>query len=46
MAEKPGPDATRAEIMTWMEDSWGESLAEGIAEAVEESESEDEGDSE
>jgi hypothetical protein len=34
MVEKPGPDASNAEIARYMEEDWGESLAEGISEAL------------
>lgn len=35
MPDRPGPDASRAEIARWMEEDFGEALAEGIRDAAE-----------
>jgi hypothetical protein len=40
--EKPGPDATNAEIMAWMEDSYSGAIAEGIANTLKNDDSDDE----
>lgn len=34
--ERPGPDASAAEIAEWMEEDFGEALAEGAKKALEE----------
>jgi hypothetical protein len=41
MVERPGEDATSAEIAKWMEESFGEAVAEGIEQAVETDEEND-----
>jgi len=38
MVDRPGPDASRAEIARWMEEDFGEALAEGMKQATEEDE--------
>jgi hypothetical protein len=38
MPERPGEDASAAEIARWMEEDFGEALAEGIEQATEEDE--------
>jgi hypothetical protein len=40
--ERPGPDATSAEIAEWMEKDFGWALAEGAANAVDEDDSDEE----
>ena len=35
MLERPGEDATNAEIARWMEEDFWESVAEGVEEAAE-----------
>lgn len=38
MVERPGPDASNAEIARWMEEDFGEALAKGMEQATEENE--------
>lgn len=38
MGDRPGPDATRAEIARWMEEDFGEAVAEGIKQAGDDNE--------
>lgn len=38
--ERPGSDATSAEIAEWMEDDFGRAVAQGIAKAVDEDDKE------
>lgn len=46
MVERPGEDATRTEIMEWMEESFIESLTEGIESTIDEDEDDEESESE
>ena len=36
MSDRPGEDASAAEIAAWMEEDFGEAVAEGIEQAVNE----------
>jgi hypothetical protein len=38
MSDRPGPDATSAEIARWMEEDFGEALAEGMKQDTEDDE--------
>jgi hypothetical protein len=38
MADRPGPDASTAEIARWMEEDFGEALAEDMEQATEDDE--------
>jgi hypothetical protein len=38
MVDRPGPDASAAEIARWMEEDFGEALAEGMKQASEDDE--------
>jgi len=41
MSDRPGEDASAAEIAAWMEEDFGEALAEGIEQAVDETDEEE-----
>lgn len=41
MTDRPGPDATSAEIARWMEEDFGKALAAGVEQAGEDDDSDE-----
>jgi hypothetical protein len=44
MGERPGEDASAAEIAAWMEEDFGQALAEGMAQAADQTDEDEDTD--